>query len=137
MFEGGKFKYGSILDTINLGNGTIDRTSKMLAYRKTFNGYHNTGLGTIFFNLEALFPCAGSATPLPICRLLPLEDDGFLQGRTILEAADSGNNFRIFGNRVNTYGFAIKGCSLLNGINGCLPLWFNRALACYLPQKCL
>ena len=119
-----------------MGNGQTNQMgpSSILAYRKQYNEYHGSKLGVIFFNLEKLFPCT---TKIPVCRLLPFEDDGFLAGRAILQSTDGGNNFVIFGKNVRTFGFGIQGCSILHGNNGCFPAWYHRMLVCYLPRTCL
>ena len=76
---------------------------------------------------------------MPLCHLLPYEDDGFRKGKAIIEATDGGNNLNIFGNTgsIRTYGFAFTGCAVLNGANGCLSSSWERVLACYLPYSCL
>lgn len=87
-------------------------------------------------NLEKLHPCAGEGH-IPLCQLLPLDGDGFLKGKAIIEETDVGNNFNIFGANVATYGFVVQGCPKLNAANGCLSRSYQTILACYLPRRCL
>ena len=123
-----------VLETLALGNGNAAKTGSYLAYRPRFKAFHQTGLGAIFLNLKKLFPCSKSARP--ICSRFTFEEDGFLQGKALLEAADSGNNMNVFGKTTNTYGIAIQGCPVLNGANGCLPAWYQMTIVCYLPRSC-
>ena len=133
--NGGNLREGSkVLQSMDIGNGKSSKTGQYLAYRPQFNGHHYTGLGAIFVNLNRLFPCAKS-TQIS-CRRFTFEEDGFLKGRAIIEAADYGNNFRAFGSHVDTYGIAFQGCRYLNGANGCLPRWFQTTIACFLPRSC-
>ena len=123
-----------LLQSINMGNGRASKTGRYIAYRPRFSGHHHSRLGAIFVNLNRLFPCARSTQVL--CRRFTIEEDGFLKGRSVIEAADFGNNFRAFGNNVDTYGIAFQGCPYLNGVNGCLPSWFHTTIACLLPRSC-
>ena len=132
--NGGTLRTGRLLQKMYIGNGKRSKTGRYLAYRPKFRGYHHTRLGAIFVNLNRLFPCAKSAR-VP-CRRFTNEEDGFLKGRAIIEAADAGNNFRAFGKHVDTYGIAFQGCPYLNGANGCLPRWFHTTIACLLPRSC-
>lgn len=126
---------GKILESIPLGSGTNAKTGAYLAYRPKFEAYHKTGLGAIFLNLEKLFPCAKSARP--VCSRATYEEDGFLKGKALIEAADDGNNLKVFGSNINTYGIAFQGCPILNGKNGCLPPWYQVTIVCYLPRSCI
>uniref|UniRef100_A0A1X7TSS4 Uncharacterized protein n=1 Tax=Amphimedon queenslandica TaxID=400682 RepID=A0A1X7TSS4_AMPQE len=47
------------------------------------------GLETIFLSLKKLFSCSKSACP--ICGRFTFEEDGFLKGKALFEAADFGN----------------------------------------------
>ena len=135
--KGSTFTLGPFLDRITIGNGQTSKTSSILAYRPSYNGYHNTGLGAVFLNLENLFPCARTNGLLPACRRFTQEEDGFFKGRTITEAGDSGNNMKIFGTDIKTYGFVFEHCSYLNGQNACLPNTFQTVVTCFLPRVCL
>lgn len=126
---------GRVLDTIPLGNGGRDKTSSVLAYRKNYKAYHKTGLGTIFLNLKKLFPCVKKA--FPICGRFTGEENGFLGGKALIEAADSGGDFKIFGKSVATYGIAFQGCPVLHGTQGCLPKQFKVTITCFLPRSCI
>ena len=127
----------TIIDTIIMGDGETNHTGMYLAYRKRFLDYHESGLSAIFINLKKLFPCAKSA--LPICGRFTREEDGFLKGRSLLETCDLGNHIKIFSQleHIPTYGIAFEGCKVLDGQNGCLPIWFHTAITCFLPQSCL
>ena len=84
-------------------------------------------------NLDKLFPCANRNRIF--CRRFTSEEDGFFKGRSIIEAADHGNNFRMFG-RANVYGMTFQGCRYLSGHKGCLPRYFETIIACFLPRCC-
>ena len=84
-----------VLETLGLGNGNSAKTGSYLAYRPRFKAYHKTGLGAIFLNLKKLFPCSKSARP--ICGRFTFEEDGFLKGKALIEAADSGGDLKVFG----------------------------------------
>ena len=133
--NGSNLKRGRILDQIAIENGQTANTSTILAYRPKYIDYHNTGLGAVFLNLEELFPCSNN--DLPVCRRFTYEEDGFFKGKTITEAADAGNNMKIFGTNINTYGFVFEDCPYLNDGNGCLPKFFETVVTCFLPRSCL
>ena len=128
---------GAIIAEISLANpsGPSTSTNNMLAYRPNYADYHRSGLAGVFLNIEQIFPCASGQHP--ICRIFTREEDGFRKGKAIIEAGDSGNNFRIFSStaNINTYGFAFQGCSQLNGANGCMPRYFESAITCQLPRN--
>ena len=127
-----------ILDKIKIGNGQTARTSTMLAYRPNYNGHDHTRLGAVFLNLVKLFPCARTGI-VPVCRRFTQDEDGFYKGKTIAEAADIGNNMRIFSTTkyINTYGFVFEACPYLNGVNSCLSTYFETVVTCFLPRSCL
>ena len=135
--KGGSFTLGPVLNTITIGNGQTPTTSTILAYRPRYNGYHHTRRGAVFLNLESLFPCAEKTDLVPVCRRFTQEEDGFLRGKSIIDAADEGNNMKIFGTNIKTYGFVFQGCSYLNGNNACLPTFFQTVITCYVPRACL
>ena len=135
--RGGIFTLGPVLNRITIGNGQTAITSSILAYRPRYNGFHQTRLGAVFLNLERLFPCAGKTGLVPVCRRFTQEEDGFFKGRTITEAADIGNNMRIFGRDIKTYGFVFERCSILSGRVSCLPNHFQTVVTCFLPRSCL
>ena len=136
--RGGNLTLGPNLDEITIGNGGTSKTSTILAYRPSYKDYHNTKLGAIFLNLEKLFPCAANSNIIvPVCSRFTQEEDGFFKGKTIAEAADGGNNMKIFGTNIKTYGFVIEDCPTLSGAHGCLPKWFQTVVMCLLPRYCL
>ena len=131
--NGGSFKEGKLLERISIGHGRSSKTGRYLAYRPRYRDYHHTKLGAVFLNLDKLFPCANRIRPF--CRRFTSEEDGFFKGKAIIEAADSGNNFGMFG-RANVYGMTFQGCRYLSGHKGCLPRWFETIIACFLPRCC-
>ena len=121
---------------LNIPNIDNTSTSTNIAYQPRYHDIHNSGLAILFFNLEAIFPCLrGSNNMVPICSLFSNEEDGFLGGRPIIQAADIGNNFRIFSRNlnVNTFGFGISGCSTFG--MSCLPVFLELELVCMLPRN--
>ena len=126
------------LDWIDIGSGekNVSGDNRILAYRRDYRDAHDSGmLAGLFLNLDELFPCAGPI--MPLCSRSTYEEDGFLQGKAILQASDIGNDFTVFGSGIFTFGIAIQGCSVLNGINGCLPSFFATTIVCLLPRSCL
>ena len=130
----GSLKVERVIETISIGHGRASRTGRYLAYRPRVSGYHHTRFGTLFLNLDKLFPCANRIRPF--CRRFTQEEDGFPQGEKqslrqpivaiILECLDE----------LMCMGMAFKGCCYLNGHNGCLPVWFETTIACFLPKSC-
>ena len=115
---------------------TSDNT---IAYRPNFNDLHNSSLAVLFFNLDVAFPCLRNTNTAPACSLFSLEEDGFLGGRPLIQAADAGNHFRIFSRSgfVATFGFGFVGCSTLG--RSCVPtdvgLSYELSLVCLLPRS--
>ena len=127
---------GATIAEISLANPSEPSTStnNILAYRPNYADFHSSGLAGVFLNMEQIFPCA-SGQP-PICRIFTYEEDGFRDGKAIIEAGDIGNHFHVFSStRISTYGFAFQGCEQLNVTNGCMPAWFDTAITCQLPQN--
>ena len=126
-----------VLATINLGNGNSPVTSGngIFAYRPRYQDRQNSGLAAYFINLEAVFPCLAPLTEYyPICRVYTDEDDGFRRGRDLIDAADIGNDLRIFSTTDNilTYGVAIQNCPVLN--TDCWSHYTSLAVVCMLPR---
>ena len=109
--------------------------NNIIAYRPYFNDSHNSSMGILFFNLEAAFPCLRGTCNLSVCSLFSLDEDGFLGGRSLIQAADIGNHFRIFSQNqfINTFGFGFAGCSTFD--SSCVPNSFERSLVCLLPSN--
>ena len=111
----------------------------IIAYRPYFNDSHNSNTAILFFNLEAAFPCLRNtlAHAAPACTLFSLEEDSFLGGRSLIQAADIGNDFRIFSQNqfINTFGFGFVGCSTFD--SSCVPntISFERSLVCLLSSS--
>ena len=135
---GGNMSVGAFLDYIHIGNGEIPSTSSILAYRPKYKGNHKSKLGAVFINLMELFPCVKKGI-VPACRRFTADEDGFYKGKTIAEAADFGDNVKIFDDSKNIlmYGFAFEACKYLHGLKGCFPSNFQTVVACFLPRSCL
>ena len=128
---------GATIAEISISNPSEPSTSanNILAYRPNYADFHRSGLAAVFLNIEQIFPCASRQAP--ICRIFTYKEDGFRDGKAIIEAGESGNNFYIFSSTedIRTYGFAFQGCEKLNGTNGCMPIHFNTAITCQLPRN--
>ena len=123
--------------SISLSNPSRPATSsnKLLAYRPRYSAAHQSGVGAIFLNIEAIFPCMNSSPHPPVCGRMTSEEDGFFRGRPFIEAADNGNNFQIFSTTegIKTYGIAVKGCAELNA--NCWPgRHAQTSIVCLLPR---
>lgn len=139
-FNGATLTASSVVDTVNLGPTSIHSgrksvfgKKKILAYMPKYRDHHKSGLAALFLNLEKLFPCSRGNV---VCSRSTYEEDGFLKGKTLLQASDIGNNFRIFGKNVATYGMAISGCGIMNKRYGCYFDWFQTTITCLLPPSC-
>ena len=130
--------YKSIL-TISNTNHAYTSSDNTIAYRPNFNDHDNNSLGVIFFNLEVVFPCLRNTNTPPACSLFSLEEDGFLGGKPLIQAADTGNHLRIFStsNRIATFGFGFAGCSTF--ARSCVPTdvvnSYGLSLVCLLPRN--
>ena len=103
----------------------ITMPNNLLAYRPRIDDHHDSNLAGIFINLEGVFPCLESLSNYyPICRVFTEEEDGFRNGRALIDAGDIGNNFHIFSSNSNilTYG-------ILSG-----PLPVSQHTTAYLPR---
>lgn len=121
---------------ISLANPAQADTSanNLLAYIPSYVGdFHASGLGTVFINLDDLFPCLQGRDPT--CFRATAEEDGLNKGQDILEAADGGNNLLVWGAGVQryTYAFAIQGCAELSV--ECLPTFYAFSVVCLLPRE--
>lgn len=128
-------------DSVQLAEVTISDSSQastssnnLLAYRPRFGDLHGSGLGAIFINLEAVYPCLAQLSGYrPLCSTLTEEEDGFRDGRALIDAGDIGNNIQVFtGSNQLTYGIAIQQCPELN--TTCLPVYHSFSVVCYLPR---
>lgn len=126
------------LASVSISNSALAGTSSnnLIAYRPNYNDAHagNSNLGTVFLNLNGIFPCVPQGTRIP-CGLVALEEDAFSGGQIFLQAMDRGNNFRIFSSTENlhTYGLAVQGCSQLT--TTCWPNWVEKGVTCQLPRQ--
>ena len=130
-------RYGSRLTIPDTDHAyTSDNT---IAYRPHFNDVYNSSLAVLFFNLEVAFPCLRNTNTAPACSLFSLEEDGFLGGRPLMQAADNGKHFHIFNgsSNVKTFGFGFAGCSTF--ARSCVPtppyFSFELSLVCLLPSS--
>lgn len=115
-------------------NSAATSSDNKVAYRPNFRDAHNSNLGVVFINLQAVFPCLSGSNLHPTCSLFTSESDGFRGGMPFLQAADIGNNFRIFSSTTNfeTFGFAVQGCSTFVG--SCVDN-LELSLVCILPRN--
>ena len=89
----------------------------------------------MFLNLNGIFPCVPQRIRIP-CGVIALEEDGFTDGRAILQAIiDRGNELCIFSSTegLYTYAMAVQGCSQLT--TSCWPNFVERGVMCQLPRQ--
>ena len=137
------FSSGSSIFTIDTvstspSNQAANGTNNLIAYRPSYVDRHRSNLGVLFFNMLGIFPCLQQAhmtdTVHLSCFPTTAEEDGFANGRAILQAADIGNGFRIFSSSGTlTYALAIQNCTELTA--DCLPPSFQIHIACFLPRR--
>ena len=132
-FRGDAFALSPNLDTLGFGDGTKNITSSLLAYRTNFKT-HGQALAAVFLNLEAIFPCSKGKPYVPPCTASMHEEDGFNKGFPILQAGDSGENFKVFDG--STYAFAFSGCTRFTGAAPCMQKYYAFSVACFLPASC-
>ena len=110
-------------------------SNNRMAYRPRYADNHNSGVGVLFLNMEEIFPCLKSASRNLMCGRITNEEDGFFRGKSFLQAADSGNNFRIFSSTDNiyTYGLAVEGCAEFT--SECFPDYAEVTVFCLLPRQ--
>ena len=110
-------------------------SNNFLAYRPRYSDLHGSNLASLFINIEGVFPClAQLSNYYPICHVFTDEEDGFRNGKAVIDAADSGNDFRIFSpsSDIRTYGFAIQDCPEFN--TTCFSNYLSFNVVCYLPR---
>ena len=130
-------------DSTQLAQVTISDSSQpqtssnnLLAYRPRYNDGHSSNLAGVFINLEGVFPCLAPLTNYyPICSVFTEEEDGFRDGKALIDSGDIGNNLRVFSSSSNilTYGIAIQECPEFN--TTCFPVYHSFTVACYLPRS--
>ena len=121
--------------TISSSSLSVTSPNNLLAYRPRFDDHHDSNLAGIFINLEGVFPCLESLSNYyPICCVFSEEEDGFRNGRALIDAGDIGNDFRVFNPNSNilTYGIAIQECPELT--TSCFPTYHSLSVTCYLPR---
>lgn len=128
---------GQLLGFISLSNPSqaVTSTSNMLAYRPRFRDSHNSGLGVVFVNIHGIFPCVRATSYSASCGILTHGEDGFFQGRSFIQAADGGNDMRVFSSTQNieTYGVAIEGCPEITST--CWRQSASITVFCLLPRQ--
>ena len=121
------------LASVSLSDPSQGTSDGILAYRPNYADYHSSGLAGIFVNIEEVFPCTAEIENYtPVCSKATREEDGFMKGRSIIELGDMGNDVKVFGDGISTYGLAIQDCSELN--SDCLPKYYNTEVVCFLPR---
>ena len=115
-------------------------SDNLLAYYPKFADRHHSGLAGIFINVEGIFPCIAKLheeTLLkgPSCKLFTSEEDGFRDGKAVIELGDAGNGElkEVFGSEVILYGLAISGCPTLTA--ECLPQYYQNEIMCMFPRS--
>lgn len=130
------YEVGTDIATLNNFNPLTASTStnNLLAYRPNYQDSHTSGLAALFVNIEGVFPCiAGTPEHYPVCEVFTYDEDGFRNGRALIEAADCGNNLRIFSGTAATFGFGFSGCSTMN--TDCFAHYTEYAIVCLLPRS--
>ena len=123
---------GRILDEVDISDPSLNATgaNNAVLYQPRYTDY-----GVFFINMEEVFPCVKRLLYRyhPVCKIFTHEDDDFQGERSIYEAADSGNHFRIFNATfdIPTYGFGIQGCAEFT--IDCIPTNRQFAIICYSP----
>ena len=132
-----------VLDEVNISDSSQSAAgaNNTVSYRPRYQdttefGHGGSNTTAVFFiNMEKAFPCIKNLSYRyhPVCKIFTNEEDGFRSFRSIIEAADSGNQFRIFSNTsdIPTYGFGIQGCAEFT--IDCLPTHYNSVIVCYSP----
>ena len=127
---------GTNIATLNSFDPSIASTStnNLLAYRPNYQDSHTSGLAALFVNIEGVFPCiAGTPEYYPVCEVFTYDEDGFRNGRALIEAADCGNNIQIFGGTSATFGFGFSGCSTMT--TDCFSYYTEYTIVCLLPRN--
>ena len=130
---------GYTFDEVDISNSSLNATgaNNIVSYQPQYQdttdfGHEGSNTTAVFFiNMREVFPCLRSYHYHPVCKIFTNEEDGFRSYRSIIEAADSGNHFRIFGSHIPTYGFGIQGCSEFT--MDCLPTYHQFVIVCYVP----
>lgn len=110
-------------------------SNNLLTYYPNYMDTHTSGIAALFFNLVVTFPCLNALSSYPpICKVFTLDDDGFRNGRAIIEASDTGNNLSIFNGTVKgVFGFGFSGCPEFT--RDCYLRYAEYIVACYLPRN--
>ena len=118
-----------------LNSSAPEISNNLLAYYPNYTDTHTSGIAALFFNLVVAFPCLNALSSYPpICKVFTFDDDGFHNGRAIIEASDTGNNLSIFNGTVKgVFGFGFSGCPEFT--EDCYPRFAEYIVACYLPRN--
>ena len=136
-FNATTHRVGQLFDEVDITNSSLAATgsNNTIAYRPRYEDVDGGQTTAAFFiNMREVFPCLGTFGYHPVCKIFTHEEDGFRGYRPIIEAADIGNNFRIFSSSSNipTYGFAIQGCPEITA--NCFYGNQSHMIVCYLPK---
>ena len=127
---------GHTFDEVDISNPSLSVTGayNIVSYQPNYRDGSNI-TAVFFINMREVFPCTKSLSYRyrPVCKIFTHEEDGFRSYRSIIEAADSGNHFRIFSTTsdIPTYGFGIHGCAEFT--MDCLPTNHEFVIVCYVP----
>ena len=118
--------------TINTpSSSSSTSTDNLIAYRPSYSDPHRSNLGTIFINLDAIYPCIATSQDIS-CKLFPNEDDGFRGGKAILEAMDDNS---AFGSGSPSFSFAFATCSQISYSCISTSHRIDLRLVCILPSS--
>ena len=124
-----------IAELPNFNSSVVATSNNLLAYYPNYRDAHRSGIAAFLINMVEAFPCINSLSSyLPVCKVFTYEDDGFRNGRAIIEASDSGNGFRVFNGTIKgVFAFGYTNCSELT--LDCFPRYVDYAISCYLPRS--
>ena len=132
---------GSVAITSNPPSPEKD---SVIMYAPSYDGdIDESGLGTVFLNLEAIFPCiAGLGTnKIPRCTKNTFGEDGLNKGRPVIGLADNGKRLDksssiLFQLNFRAYAFAVPTCTTFTPFSdGCLRTKYDFEIVCYLPRS--
>lgn len=131
---------GQLLDEVDISDPSLAATgsNNIIAYRPRIKDSHGRGEGTaaFFINMLGAFPClqALNIGYSPVCKIFTHEEDVFHGYRVFVEAADRGNDLRVFNTTSDspTYGFGVQGCPEIT--RDCFHTTQSNIIVCYLPR---
>ena len=125
-----------LLSSVPVGDTQSISEDNIIAYIPSFIDDDGNVLGTGFLNLEAIYPCMSQgSSDMPRCSRQTMGEEGFNKGNAVVDTADRGQKFQIFGIGISTYAFAVSTCpDFTPPSDGCLRDGYTFAIACYLPR---